>query len=229
MDLREVGYDDRDWINLAQDRDRWRAYEGLNRLHVWSRRNGLDINTGKTKVMKFRKGGNVSRSDIFTYANEKLEIVNSYKYLGLTLQVTGKSFTKHIEERCSAAIKATYDIKKLEKLSTTTALRLFYIKIAPIVSYALKKIWVHLTSANLKKLEAVKGSYLKRALQVSRTTQTRLVYLLMDTDFFVRELMTSNGLQPTPAYEAHVRDREEKAAAVDQEFLQTPAMNTEEA
>ncbi|KAJ4428068.1 hypothetical protein ANN_24082 [Periplaneta americana] len=26
MDLREVGYDDRDWINLAQDRDRWRAY-----------------------------------------------------------------------------------------------------------------------------------------------------------------------------------------------------------
>ncbi|KAJ4446735.1 hypothetical protein ANN_13432 [Periplaneta americana] len=26
MDLREVGYGDRDWINLAQDRDRWRAY-----------------------------------------------------------------------------------------------------------------------------------------------------------------------------------------------------------
>ncbi|KAJ4430424.1 hypothetical protein ANN_22640 [Periplaneta americana] len=26
MDVREVGYDDRDWINLAQDRDRWRAY-----------------------------------------------------------------------------------------------------------------------------------------------------------------------------------------------------------
>ncbi|KAJ4429673.1 hypothetical protein ANN_21874 [Periplaneta americana] len=26
MDLREVGYDDRDWIHLAQDRDQWRAY-----------------------------------------------------------------------------------------------------------------------------------------------------------------------------------------------------------
>ncbi|KAJ4445180.1 hypothetical protein ANN_06981 [Periplaneta americana] len=26
MNLRELGYDDRDWINLAQDRDRWRAY-----------------------------------------------------------------------------------------------------------------------------------------------------------------------------------------------------------
>ncbi|KAJ4447787.1 hypothetical protein ANN_09795 [Periplaneta americana] len=26
MDLREVGYDDRGWINLAEDRDQWRAY-----------------------------------------------------------------------------------------------------------------------------------------------------------------------------------------------------------
>ncbi|KAJ4447398.1 hypothetical protein ANN_09404 [Periplaneta americana] len=26
MDLRKVGYDDRDWINVAQDRDQWRAY-----------------------------------------------------------------------------------------------------------------------------------------------------------------------------------------------------------
>ncbi|KAJ4448528.1 hypothetical protein ANN_10546 [Periplaneta americana] len=26
MDLREVGYDDREWINLAEDRDQWRAY-----------------------------------------------------------------------------------------------------------------------------------------------------------------------------------------------------------
>ncbi|KAJ4439415.1 hypothetical protein ANN_07539 [Periplaneta americana] len=26
IDLRQVGYDDREWINLAQDRDQWRAY-----------------------------------------------------------------------------------------------------------------------------------------------------------------------------------------------------------
>jgi hypothetical protein len=26
MDLREVGWDGREWIGLAQDRDRWRAY-----------------------------------------------------------------------------------------------------------------------------------------------------------------------------------------------------------
>jgi hypothetical protein len=26
MDLTEVGWDGRDWIDLAKDRDRWRAY-----------------------------------------------------------------------------------------------------------------------------------------------------------------------------------------------------------
>jgi hypothetical protein len=26
MNLREVGWDDMDWIDLAQDRDQWRAY-----------------------------------------------------------------------------------------------------------------------------------------------------------------------------------------------------------
>jgi hypothetical protein len=26
MDLREIGWDGRDWIELAQDRDRWRAF-----------------------------------------------------------------------------------------------------------------------------------------------------------------------------------------------------------
>ncbi|KAJ4438215.1 hypothetical protein ANN_14154 [Periplaneta americana] len=26
IDLRELGYDDKEWINLAQDRDQWRAY-----------------------------------------------------------------------------------------------------------------------------------------------------------------------------------------------------------
>jgi hypothetical protein len=30
MDLREIGWDDMDWIDLAQDRDQWRAY--LNAL-----------------------------------------------------------------------------------------------------------------------------------------------------------------------------------------------------
>jgi len=35
MDLREVGWGDMDWIDLAQDRDRWRALmKGVQNLRV---------------------------------------------------------------------------------------------------------------------------------------------------------------------------------------------------
>ncbi|KAJ4426516.1 hypothetical protein ANN_27330, partial [Periplaneta americana] len=40
MDLREVGYDDRDWINLAQDRDQWRAYVRAA-MNLWECENAL--------------------------------------------------------------------------------------------------------------------------------------------------------------------------------------------
>ena len=35
MDLREVGFDPRDWITLVDDRDQWRAYVwGVMNLRV---------------------------------------------------------------------------------------------------------------------------------------------------------------------------------------------------
>ncbi|KAJ4433926.1 hypothetical protein ANN_16241 [Periplaneta americana] len=43
MDLREVGYDDRDWINLAQDRDLWRAYVRAA-MNLRDNREGLELN-----------------------------------------------------------------------------------------------------------------------------------------------------------------------------------------
>jgi hypothetical protein len=30
MDLRDIGWDDMDWIDLAQDRDQWRAFVNTN-------------------------------------------------------------------------------------------------------------------------------------------------------------------------------------------------------
>ncbi|KAJ4444220.1 hypothetical protein ANN_06011 [Periplaneta americana] len=50
MDLREVGYDDRDWLNLAQDRDRWRAYvRAAMNLRVMSRNQFYGSNEGGEK------------------------------------------------------------------------------------------------------------------------------------------------------------------------------------
>ncbi|KAJ4435791.1 hypothetical protein ANN_18410 [Periplaneta americana] len=43
MDLREMGYDDREWINLAQDKDRWRAYVRAA-MNLRDNREGLELN-----------------------------------------------------------------------------------------------------------------------------------------------------------------------------------------
>lgn len=200
----------------------------LNNLLEWSRNNDLVINRSKTKIMKFRRGGSIAKTDIFLCNEERLEIVNSFRYLGLTFQVTGRVFTKHIEERIVAATKAIVGLKRLKMLSIKTALELFKIKIAPIATYALEHIWQHLTYTNIKTLDKIKATYLKKALCVSKFTQNRLVYLLVDSECFIADLIKTRGLTSTPASDRFLTEREEKAADVEPDFFRTPAMTSDQ-
>ncbi|KAJ4430203.1 hypothetical protein ANN_22413 [Periplaneta americana] len=88
-------------------------HKELDRLHNWSWKNGLDINTrnpaSNITYSYAKQGGYESKLDNFTCSNNNLELVNSYKYLGLTLQVPKNAFSEHIEERCMAVTKAIYD------------------------------------------------------------------------------------------------------------------------
>jgi Reverse transcriptase (RNA-dependent DNA polymerase). len=115
-----------DMILLSERREL--LQEAINKLQEWSQENDLIINRDKTKVMKFRKGGTPKNTNMFTFGGQALDIVKSYKYLGITLQVTGHTFSKHIEDRAVRAMKATVEIKKLNLLSIATALKLFTIK-----------------------------------------------------------------------------------------------------
>jgi Reverse transcriptase (RNA-dependent DNA polymerase). len=115
--------------------------EAINKLQEWSQENDLVINRDKIKVMKFRKGGTLRNTDIFTCGGQELEIVKkSYKYLGIMLQVTGQTFSKYIEDRAVKAMKATVEIKKLNLLSIAAALKLFTIKFVLIATYGIQLI-----------------------------------------------------------------------------------------
>ncbi|KAJ4440160.1 hypothetical protein ANN_08298 [Periplaneta americana] len=48
MDLREVGYDGRDWINLAQGRDQWRAYTSGSQGVLITQENTADADMRQT-------------------------------------------------------------------------------------------------------------------------------------------------------------------------------------
>ena len=54
------------------------SYNATNRLR-------LQVNLSKTKVMVFRKGDYLSTRERWFYGTERLEVVNTYRYLGLTL------------------------------------------------------------------------------------------------------------------------------------------------
>ena len=53
----------------------------LNNLERASKKLGLSVNLKKTKVMVFRKGGHLAKSEKWYYNSSEIEIVNSYKYL----------------------------------------------------------------------------------------------------------------------------------------------------
>ncbi|KAJ4450628.1 hypothetical protein ANN_02056 [Periplaneta americana] len=111
MDLREVGYDDREWINLAQDRDQWRAYvraamnlrsqqntqvyhhhhqyhtirENTGILLEASKVIGLEVNPEKTKYMIISRDQNIVRNGNVKIGNLSFEKVEKFKDLGATV------------------------------------------------------------------------------------------------------------------------------------------------
>ena len=57
-------------------------------VHVYSEKWKLTINTAKTKIMVFRKGGRLP-PDMKFYYNKELDIVNRFVYLGLVFTCRG--------------------------------------------------------------------------------------------------------------------------------------------
>ncbi|KAJ4450284.1 hypothetical protein ANN_01704 [Periplaneta americana] len=73
MDLREVGYDGRDWINLALDRDQWRAY-CVEFLAFW-----LDVQYHITAITKSQ--------NISTYAEHITNANHTYRDINTDLEI----------------------------------------------------------------------------------------------------------------------------------------------
>jgi hypothetical protein len=121
--------------------------KALSALHSWTLNNSLHVNTSKTVVMKFRKGGKLAKADTFYYGDSKFEMVNSLEYLGVTFQTKG-GFSKHVLSKVNKCAVASCAIKNIPQLSLSAALQLFKIKILPIAAYAISAFWSDLTSKN---------------------------------------------------------------------------------
>jgi hypothetical protein len=102
-------------------------------LIEWADENELQVYQNKTELVVFRKGGSLSADEIYC-RGQPLRKKNMYKYLGITIQVTGKSFSVHIQEILLAAVRCINDIKNLQLLSLKTAIRVFEVKVLPTLT-----------------------------------------------------------------------------------------------
>ena len=67
----------------------------LNLLYTYRQRWKLSVNTNKTKVMVFRKGGILPRDLKFYYNGIEIEIVNTFSYLGIVFFLLVGHFRIH--------------------------------------------------------------------------------------------------------------------------------------
>jgi hypothetical protein len=191
----------------------------MDGLVTYSEENDLEINTKKTEVVKFRKSGSNNKKEKLYCKNQEIKFVNFFKYLGVTFKHTGKSFAKHVNNRCLAATVATFDIKHLQKLSVRAALELFVIKIEPILAYGISVIWPYLNEANLRSLNMVFDMYLKRMLCVHKSSKNRLIHHMLEVDSFVGHIQAKYNLPYTGSFGCLLYEREQKSIMLSPDFI----------
>ena len=101
------------------------------------------VNIDKTKNIVFRNGRFLRRDEKWFYQGHPMEVVSSYKYMGLLL--TPKLvWTKAKEKLVDKANKSIITIKilqnKLESLSIDDNFKLFDTMIVPVLHYG-SEIW----------------------------------------------------------------------------------------
>ena len=135
----------------------------------------LVVNTNKTKIMVFRKGGQLPNNLAFFYDGQNIEIVSRFVYLGIAF-TTGGSFKDTQTTLAGQALKAIFKMEKylykFTDISIRHRLELFDKLILPILNYG-SEVW------GFHKGEAFGRIHLKfgkRILCVKTSTQNDFIY-----------------------------------------------------
>ena len=111
----------------------------LNNLYTWCNRNKLTINCKKTKYCLYGRSSSLKKSkmlDIQLSLNTNiLEIVYSYKYLGLILD-EHLTYNKHIKEMNQLVSHKLYLLSKVRNYLTPAAsINIFKTMVLSVIEY----------------------------------------------------------------------------------------------
>ena len=135
----------------------------------------MQINLDKTKIMVFKKGGELKHCEKWYFKNESIEIVSLYKYLGVYL-APKLSWTENHEYSAKQAYKDIACIFKYQlsfgQFRPKEAFTLFDSMVRPILCYA-AELWGY---QHNKKVESVHLNFCKRYCSLPQNTANVFVY-----------------------------------------------------
>ena len=135
----------------------------------------LTVNIDKTKIMVFRKGGHLGQRERWFLDGQRIEVVNSYCYLGFnfTTMLSANRGTEHLATKGKkAVIQLNKVFKKYKEMSSKSFFKIFDAKIQPILLYA-SEIWGMNVLDHLEKVHILAC---KRFLCVPVKTPNKMVY-----------------------------------------------------
>ena len=110
----------------------------LNILFNTAKRLDLIVNLDKSNIVVFRNGGHLALNQKWYFGNEKLEVVNMYKYLGVYF-TTRHTFSPTLNDLAYRARKGMLAIMKLlwsiGEHSPEIFFKMFDCQIQPILTY----------------------------------------------------------------------------------------------
>ena len=188
-----------------------RLQKGLNLLEEYSVKWGLKVNLSKTKVMVFRRGGTLKKSEVWYYDGVKLDTTSAYKYLGLIFTPKGSWFTatKTLASQASKAVAILNKILwKCGDIPFNAAFELFDKMILPILTYG-SEVWGFTVYDNI---EMVQRKFCRQYLKVSSTTSNVAVlgecgrhplyifYMTRCIKYWLKVLQMENTRYPNACY-----------------------------
>lgn len=135
----------------------------LDLLKEYCESNDLTVNTEKTNLVIFKKGGRNFKNLQFRFGNSEIKIVKNYTYLGVTFDSRGlfNLAAKEIYAKANVAVKATIStIHKANISSLKTIDKMFSSLISSIAEYA-SQIWA---VQHLDILERIQTNFFKKLM-----------------------------------------------------------------
>lgn len=85
-----------DIVLLAEEKERMRCM--VRTMEEYLRKKGMELNVGKSKIVRFKKGGDRQKVMEWWWREEKIKEVKEFKYLGFTFQKNGE-MKAHLKDR----------------------------------------------------------------------------------------------------------------------------------